>query len=40
MSNFLNVPAQRVGQQPPLADWLVALSHDSPLEAPARNLIS
>jgi HEAT repeat protein len=32
MPSSLNTPAERLGQQPPLADWLVALSHDSPLE--------
>src|SRR4051812_39173818 len=29
-----NLPAERRDQTPPLADWLVALSHDSPFERP------
>jgi HEAT repeat protein len=28
----LNLPAEHSEQDPPLADWLVALSHDSPFE--------
>jgi hypothetical protein len=24
----------RLGQEPPLTDWLIALSHDSPFEGP------
>jgi HEAT repeat protein len=30
----LKLPVQRLSQDPPLADWLVALSHDSPFERP------
>jgi HEAT repeat protein len=30
----LNLRAERCEQNPPLADWLVALSHDSPFERP------
>ena len=34
MASSLNLPAWRPDQDPPLADWLVALSHDSPFERP------
>jgi HEAT repeat protein len=34
MTNSLKLPVERLGQYPPLADWLIALSHDSPFEPP------
>src|SRR4051794_23853756 len=32
MVNTSRLPAERLGDGPPIADWLVALSHDSPFE--------
>src|SRR5436305_81422 len=32
MANSLKLQIQRLGQDPPLAGWLIALSHDSPFE--------
>ena len=34
MADTLKLPVERLVQDPPLADWLVALSHDSPFERP------
>jgi HEAT repeat protein len=34
LAKCLNGPVKRLGQGPPLADWLVALSHDSPFDRP------
>ena len=34
MANALKHRADRPDHDPPLADWLVALSHDSPYERP------
>jgi HEAT repeat protein len=34
MTNPSQLPVDRQGLGPPLADWLVALSHDSPFERP------
>jgi HEAT repeat protein len=34
MANSSKLAVERVGYDPPLADWLVALSHDSPFEQP------
>ncbi len=34
MTNAGKLSVQRLGQDPPIADWLEALSHDSPFERP------
>ena len=34
MADSSILPVERRGQDPPVADWLVALSHDSPFERP------
>ena len=34
MANSSILPVERLGQDPPVVDWLVALSHDSPFERP------
>lgn len=41
MGSSSNLPAGRLAEDPSLADWLVALSHDSPFERPqARAAVS
>ena len=37
MANSLKHRVERLNQDPPIADWLVALSHDSPFERPQAN---
>jgi hypothetical protein len=37
MASSLKLQVDRLGQDPSLADWLIALSHDSPFEPPQAN---
>ncbi len=37
MASSLKLQVERLGQDPLLADWLIALSHDSPFEPPQAN---
>jgi HEAT repeats len=37
VANSLKLQVERLGQDPSLADWLIALSHDSPFEPPEAN---